>query len=289
MAIRDDLQQRVNRLRRGVFRNEDVSTLYVNLRETYFFRESFRDIGNFVAHRERRDQGAVHGITRDMARFLRYSVHLSLKDASFQLSAAEVAATLKSNLNLLDDEFLERDLGMKRADARSHLGGALKRIGGLRQKRLVVTRALNPKQAAVVNYLSSKLRLRPAYDGEKLFDDFCHVLIRNGYLAEAEIPDLAHAKAALSLFASAHMHGSLIELDDGQTAELKAGCDDMAGVHVRAGIEVKGVTVSVVVFMSGLDPRQHCDEALLHEPDQSRMWEMPVELRPDRKLGLIEG
>ena len=48
---------RVKRLLHGKFRPDDITTLFLHLRDRHGGRESVREMGDFVAHPDRRDRG----------------------------------------------------------------------------------------------------------------------------------------------------------------------------------------------------------------------------------------
>jgi hypothetical protein len=290
VAIRDDTQARVDRLKGGKFLNHDVSAIFVNLRDYFHSRESFRDIGNFLAHKEKRDQGAVFNVTRDMALYMRFSIPF-IANSGGPISAThlQLTAALKANVNLLTDENLHEALGMRRADVRSHLGSALKCLNGVNNGKIVQVKNLTVKQLTVVNYLMSVLKIRPAFDAEILFDDFCYVLIREKYITTIDVSKLAYAKSLLALYCAAQMHGSEIDLGDGQSTPLVGGTGD-GKIQVTAKVpNVHGaVGISVPVFTSELSAKKFCNKQLRPPKSGDVQWQRPVELNRRGKLSIIK-
>lgn len=64
--IDDDLRLRAKRLIRGDRRIDDIDRFYLDLRDRTHGRASFREIGDFVAHRGERNRGPVTQNARDV-------------------------------------------------------------------------------------------------------------------------------------------------------------------------------------------------------------------------------
>jgi hypothetical protein len=106
-----DLQRRVQRLLRGDRRSDDLDRIFLSLRERSYGRASIREIGDFVAHRDKREKGLVTEKVRDIFTSFEAWIRSLLGEAPTLDSASKVAT---ANLRIATNEQLSERLQLRR-------------------------------------------------------------------------------------------------------------------------------------------------------------------------------
>src|SRR5450759_1802598 len=113
--IETGLRIRVERLLRDDFRVEDLTTLFLALRDRCEGREAIREIGDFVAHRDERTKGITTTAVRDFFTSSRFVVEYNLAKKS--LSMADLPANfmdiLYATFRRLDNKILKSQTHLK--------------------------------------------------------------------------------------------------------------------------------------------------------------------------------
>jgi len=89
--IERDLKLRVARLVRGERRTEDLDRLFLGLRQAPRVGSCIREIGDFVAHRNRREKGLITRQAQDVFKSFRSWIHITLGN-DFTLEDVEEVA-----------------------------------------------------------------------------------------------------------------------------------------------------------------------------------------------------
>lgn len=279
----DDLQMRARRLASGRHRVEDLDRLFLGLRDRDDGPMSVREIGDFVAHRGERQKGPVTQTARDVFT----SVDVWSRPMRRQkASRADIARAAWANFRLASDLQLKHGCGLRRPTVRRRLESGLAKFER--------GEALTDQEADVVAYLGNRFIWKPAFSDEQLFREFRDVLVRNAILPKAEAAQLDRAKAFLTLYAIALMHGVTVEFGNGVKSELRAGFANRQR-HLEVKILImfddlsKPLMTPICMFLTSLRPEAHCDAALLELGDSvlADAWRDPIEVGPDGKLALI--
>jgi hypothetical protein len=279
----EDLRHRARRLMVGDFRTGDLDRLFLGQRNRAWNRACFREIGDFVAHRDTREKGLVTQVGRDVFTSVDvWSLKMRGRDASW----TDISRAAYANLRLASDEQLKAGCGCQRSTARKRLERALDKIDRSEQ--------LTDSEFGVLQYLGNRFIWKPAFTSDQLFSEFKEVLIRNGIVERGEAEALTNAKAFLTLYALAVMHGSSIVLEGGQRARLFAGYANR-GRHLEIKIEIvfnelgKPVMMPICLFLTDLRPEDHCDPSLLTHDDPILVdhWQVPIEVGPNGRLTQI--
>src|SRR5882672_12565751 len=114
----DDLRHRARRLMDGDFRTGDLDRLFLGQRDRAGNRDCFREIGDFVAHRDTRQKGLVTQVGRDI--FTSVDVW-SLKMRGRDPSWSDISRAAYANLRLASDDQLKAGCGCPRNTARKKL------------------------------------------------------------------------------------------------------------------------------------------------------------------------
>jgi len=257
--------------------------LFLGQRDRAWNKSCFREIGDFIAHRDKREKGLVTQVGRDVFTSLEVW-SLGLRGRTPSLDDIERAA--RANLRLASDEQLKTGCGCRRPAARTRLERALDKI----KQQAAVT----DPEARVLEFLGNRFIWKPAFTANQLFDEFCYVLIQNGIVRDAERPQLEGAREFLILHALAVMHGSAIVLESGQKAALYAGfANRQRRLEVKVQIAFHDLKVPVLapicLFYTELDPQTHCAPNLLElsEPVLVDHWNTPIEIGANGLLSQI--
>ena len=279
----EELRHRAGRLLAGDFRIEDLDRLFLGLRARARGCSCFREIGDFVAHRDTREKGLVTQVGRDV--FTSLDVW-SLKLRGHKPSWADITRAAHANLRLASDEQLKSNCGCNRPAVRKKLERALAKVdhGG----------QLTGSEYRVLEFLGNRFIWKPAFTSDRLTAEFKQVLMRNGIIGKSEADDLDGARAFVSLYALAVMHGSSVVLDSGQKAKLFAGfANRERRLEVKIDIVFKDLAKPMIspvcLFLTDLCPENHCEPDLLtpSDPILCDHWPDPIEIGGDGRLARI--
>lgn len=280
----DDLRIRARRLAAGDYRQDDLTHLYLGLRDRTCGRKTFREIGDFVAHRKERDQGLIHGVGKDiLTSFTVWAMGLNGTMPPLQ----DMVRCANANFKLATDKQIKDSCGCRRDVARKRLDRAI-----------VQLRANQPIENAdderVWRALRARWIWRPAFSADTLFDDLTFVLRRNDILDKAGCKALPIAKDFVTLHAVKTMHGSQIKLENGKSASLHAGYANRERVlEVKIDLTYDGLpkplTAPTCLFLTNLCGRTYCEPDLLIVNDQAdfKAWSMPIDITPAMKIGRV--
>ena len=164
-----ELQARARRLLTGPPRADDLDHLFLNQRDRAHGRASFREIGDFVAHRGERSKGPVTNRVRDI--FTSFQVW-SLGLRGLVPTLADLRAAGAANLRLLTDEQLQTRIGMRREAAKTKIEKGF--------RKLEAKRSLSVHEERLLTQLANHFIWRPAFTDDDLVRDFTDVLVLNG-------------------------------------------------------------------------------------------------------------
>lgn len=284
MLIDEDLRGRVRRLLTGPHQVHDLDRVFLALRDRAHGRESVREIGDFVAHREERQKGIVTQTGRDI--FTSIDVW-SLSFRGQKPSLGDIVRAAWANFRLASNSQLELGCGLRRSTVQGRLKSGL--------SKLERGQALAKQEIRVVKYLGNRFVWKPAFTDEQLFTEFRDVLSLNSIIVDADIPALGGIKTFLTLYAICCMHGSAVLLENGIRAELLAGffnqkrCLEVK-MQVRFDDGPKPIMVPICLFLTSLQPEDHCEAQLLELGINGQPllgWSEPVEVGIDGRLHLV--
>lgn len=276
----EDLKHRARRLIAGDFRSGDLDRLFLGQRDRAWGRACFREVGDFVAHRDTREKGLITQVGRDV--FTSVDVW-SLKMRGREPSWTDIARAAEADLRLASDEQIRSGCGCQRGAAKKRIQSALTKIDRQETPTEPEIRALE--------YLGNRFIWKPAFTSNQLFTEFRDVLILNGIIGKADAPALENAKAFISLHALAVMHGSAIVLDGGGKARLLAGFANR-GRLLEVKVEIvfnelgKPLMAPVCLFLTDLSPEEHCEPELttMADPVLLNHWDFPIDVGAANRL-----
>ncbi|MDA5243101.1 hypothetical protein EXN32_12415 [Agrobacterium tumefaciens] len=270
--IEKDIENRVKRLL-ITFRTDDMDRMYLFLREAFKDIPSIREIGDFIAHRDKRDKGPLAVRIRDLAlpfKTLAYGGPIS-EQKRFQLAEA--------NLRIATDEQLEKNLGLTRDVTNSVLPQAI------RKKKQGIQ--LTDRERRVLRYLGESLIWNVAFDEKLVLDQLEAALNERSLLPRVAPPTLAAFRRNVSLYIISLFHGATVMLDHGEPVTLRATVskEGYIGVKVLLGLNVlaKPVTTSLWVYWTTIEAKECCCANLLLDGG----FDNPIEIGADSRLCVV--
>jgi hypothetical protein len=272
-----ELRQRVERYLRGDCRVADLDRIFLGLRDRCHGLASIREIGDFVAHRDQREKGAVTDTVRD--------IHLSLDSWLHQGEGrfpdlAKAKRICAANLRTATDAQLDARLGLRREVVRSVLAQAIRKMEADRFEKVT------QREQAVFNYLAGAFIWNPAFTDEQVGSELAGLLTKTGALRPVERAAFDANHDFLTLYVTALMHDTAVVMDDGSRFALFAGFDnDQRRIEVKARIELAGwgkrVTAPVCIFWTRLIGTDHCSDDLAAVPGK---WSGAIEIDSSGRL-----
>jgi len=283
--VDEDLRRRLRRFLEGDRRTGDLDRIYLGLRGRAHGCPAVQEIGDFIAHRDRRDKGFITQVGRDVftsvevwSRTLR-NLEVNLEDF---IRAAE------ANLRLASDDTIRSALGSSRQVAAARLKKAIRKLRAKHET--------SETEWAAFTYFGNRFIWRPAFSGKQLSGELSVVLQRVGLIARDDVAQLEIAAAFIALHAVLAMHGSSIVLPNGEPARLFAGfANTDRWIEVKIDLAFnelsKPVMTPICLFMTDLRADIYATADLVIEPRPVLVdhWSTPLEIGPDGRLAAIGG
>ncbi len=276
--IKTELKLRARRLLEGRAKPEDLDRLVLDQRENSHGKASFRELADFLAHRDGRDKGPVTQRVRDV--FSSFRVW-SLGLRGLKPTLDDIATAGLANLNLLSEEELKFGCNLRRDVARQKFDKAL--------RAAKAGQPVSHAKLQLIDFLANRFLWKPAFTGDELFEDFVEVSMRNQVLDPADRRPVEQQRDFLLLYAMTRLHGAAIQIEQGRVATLYAGfANSEKRLEVRVDIASqdwpKRVHAPICMFSTKLAALEHCAAELLVEMPMWNSWTHPVELGTDGKL-----
>ena len=288
-----EYQARAQRFLTGEFHVEDLSTLFLFLRQHSYGRETVYDIGNMLGHGDERDQGISLRRVSDTYVMAQYQIPKAVEHPNFKLYLGDAPPNLfeimTATLRSISDEKLPEMVGRRRDQASTALAKLRRKFRTKSDGRLEwALPSIHVNDIALIQRLTSHLISKPAYSGDELLEETWQLFLRHGFAREDQHSLLIKRRPHLLLFAIAAMHGVRYLLPDGKTAEAEAGwvtTDDVALLSVyftmSAPYRDKFVSVGFPVFVTDLSAREWVEDF----PDlRHGHFKTPIELTPKPSL-----
>jgi hypothetical protein len=279
-VIDDDLRIRARRLLSDDHRTQDLDRLFLGLRDRSLQSSCFREIGDFVAHRDTREKALISQVGQDVITSLDV---WSLKRRGSTPALPQLLLAANANLRLASDSQLKKLTG----HSRQKVSKLLTKVMG----ELKANTEPHESEVEVLTNLGSFFIWRPAFSANQLFDEFCEVLTQNKIIAKTDIAVLIYAKEFITLYALALIHGSSIVLNNGEKAKLFAGYankDKILEIKIDIVFKelVKPIYAPICLFLTELPARIHCNAELIFDQDPVLVdhWNFLIEVGLNGKL-----
>jgi hypothetical protein len=290
MSRRIDLYHRAQRLVNEGYRNDDMALLLIRLRDKATVIESVVELGNFVAHSDRRTKGTIAHEARMFFKSVR--LHLKFRNAnnkSTMIDENDAIEIANYNFNRLSDGELIAATGRGKRAWHGPLNSAIEKIQ--LKKRDTSAEKLHEEERALMIFLLDTIVVQPKFNENRVWTDFCYALKKNRLIGEKQIDFLDKIKNGFFLFIVASMHGTLISLEKGWDAYLSACAKDgLICVDVFAEVpgDVKPLYFSYFPFQTSL-PQQEFSAGNVFALPRNELWKKTIEVRNDIKLALVGG
>jgi hypothetical protein len=273
------LRKRVHRLLSDDFHVDDITTLFMALRERSHGREAFVEIRDYVAHRDERNRGIITRATRDTFQVLRHG-YLKLPIDLSNLPV-DFGVTLRAAFRRIDNTKLKADTGLKRNRAERVKEAIIDKIVTDASGKSVLP-SVTQEEQAVLQCLLRHFSSLAAFDERRLFEEFRDTLVANNLLEPKELRLFEKLQSRLALYAVAHMHQCVVDLGDGTKAVLSASANCGSGtICIYAGATVTipsgaEVTMNIPIFTTNQVAERCCEPSLLVNPMPA--WSCPLEI-----------
>jgi hypothetical protein len=295
------LRVRVERLLRGDFRAEDLTRLFLYARDRCDGRETVQEVGDFVAHHDERTKGLITRTTRDWyvtAEYAALAMNNQRLNKPFDLNKLPadlpsfLRASFRRGFGPDHNRSLREKTGLNRAAAERLLSTIIKNFASNADGTLTITASHTKTEIELIKYLWSYLAVSPAFNGERLFDDFSATLKSHGLIQKSELRAFETLKAAIALYAITVMHNCTIQIRAGVSSQLTAGANQLIEVSAAvpvpmAGISPQGggqINLASSIYETAFDCENYCEAALLAMP---RPWTCDLEVTPNMRLGVL--
>jgi hypothetical protein len=272
----------------GKLRVEDLTTLFLALRDRAGGRQSIVDVGDFVAHREERNKGYVTKAVRDFFVRIRFVIERNERPPSIYDLPPYIGEYLEAAARHMDYKAAKGARRFTRVNVTNALPALLSCVM-TSAGRCYLWPSISDELIDLFNFLAGNLTFKPLFTENVLFDELCDALVENGLLKKGEIPNLLHIKGAVALFALTHMHQCFVKLGGEVKGYLEAsayggGSNQIAVLATVPAMDSKGVRISHAIFLTDRTIAADCDANLAHLDPQNPVWTYPLELAPDKKL-----
>lgn len=208
--IQKELRLRVERVLNGTGQAVDLATLFLSQRDKKC-RPSVVEIGDFIAHRDKRERGTIFKQTK--AAIMSARAYQARHSKSINWPEL-VAISTQTSLDAHDEITMKDKMGFGLSNASSMLGRCKSKMFGKLKK-------LNDKEKKLVQYL-----LEPppkmVITSVRLINEFSESLIEGKLMSVDELEYMILNKDLISIFAVSQIHGTKIVLDDGYESNLYA-------------------------------------------------------------------
>jgi len=278
---------RVERLLRGDFRPDDLTALFLYARDHCDGRESVAEIGHFVAHHHERDKGIITRSTRRWCAVARYHFPRFAPGGPYPLQGNRLPASAreyyKTAISLFDQRIIKEKTGLKARDANDIIQNVANRLTLNPDGTFALPKFLTINEIKVVEFVSSLLVVKPAFEPDRFYDDFLSTLKSNGLITTDEIRKNENKiKYLILLYAISVMHNCIIKVDEETLIKLKVATDKInRQILVNAAIPIDfNIKVSSSMFTIDADPAVHCHPDLCTE----EQFDFEIELATDGRI-----
>jgi hypothetical protein len=253
-------------------------------------RETVKDIGDFAAHHNERDRGIITRSTREWFTTVRFHMPSYQPNGTRQYDGQKMPAATRDYLKIarIDPRIITDKTKLRRADAFTMALALAERLNQNADGTWALPTDMSKAEMSLLECLASVTVVKPAFDDDRLVEDFLATLRSNGLITKEEIA--AHKddlSAVVKLYAVAAMHNCVVQISDGNTTQLKGmihrGAEDKIFVNCSIPGEMPNmpnVNFAFDIFTAKLAAADYCEPELLTDSP----WDFEVEVAPNKKL-----
>jgi len=292
-----EMRARVERLLHGPFRNDDLLEVLLFVRERSDGRQTVREVGDFIAHRERNRGPLIFTTAQHMyygARIHTYAAEASKKgDWSVEKLPAEVKPHFKTLSQKISKQTL-RELRLSLSQVRELCSELSEALVSNSDGTLRFSRYLTALEYKVLSRLMGQLNSFPAFSGIRLGHEFVETLKSNRLISKSEARDYGfRLSLAVQLLALCKLNSSRIRIDDRTVTTLSFGLGGSQKEHLGIFIFVPSysspnVSLSCSLFDVNARPEEFCEPDVLEACRLFGHTPPMIDLTPDLRLCLIK-
>lgn len=181
---------------------------------------------------------------------------------------------------------------MSKADSAKLVPGIIKKLIRNSNDTYAFPHTLTRTELSLIACLSNYLVAKPAFDADRLYDDFATTLKSHGLLRKEELTQFEQLKAGLTLYAVAIMHRCRIRIDNVISTELTAVGHKGAHIDVCSAISTDiassktgTIKIACAIFSTELKTESNCEPDLLAAPAP---WDFELEVNGNMRLGRLQ-
>lgn len=280
---------RVERLLSGDVRPDDLTRLFLYLRDRCDGRESVEEVGDFVAHHSERTKGLVTRAARDWFYIAKVLSPLQMRNQPINLLRLPdiFPEFLSASLRRAGKAVFQKT-GITTKAATAMLPEIKRKFVRLDDGALSISLSHAPEEVRLILALCVMV-VQPAFSDKRLCADFEAALKSSGLIKNRELSAFRKVYPAITLFAVAEMHQCAIVLPDGSRAVLEASGPPGGTITVWMGVPVPApeiggcghVMIASGIFGTSLTA-EYCEPELLKVA-----WNFGIELTSNIKLGKL--
>jgi hypothetical protein len=279
MMKKEEVRLRLHRVLSGSRNVEHLNRLFNWLRFRSHGWRTIKEIGDFAAHQEKRDQGISWKRAKDIFFNARlFLTAIRLDNNADRVSLEDFHAALFASLDLIGPQRIKRDLGMGFEKARKILQAAVKKSADAKG---LVKASWGPDEKRVVQYVQSRFSPAPVFDQVQLFDALSKVLLKEKLIETADLPRLEAQMGFIAMYVVSLMHLCELDLGSAGTITLRAAYSPQKHrIEIAAAMPnvVGKVEIATPLFATDCCAEDWCDPDCGADFDQFFTWNEPIEL-----------
>lgn len=290
-----DQRPRLRRLLAGSIYSDDLTNLFLFVRDKSNGLETVRDIGDFIAHQNERDRGLTTHSMRNWYEIVSFHLTRFGRGGPSPLLLDALPPNTPEYLRAVTARLAKQKVGESRSAgrARENISRIIDNMRRNNDGTYSFIKIPSADEFDTFEQLTSTMIVEPAFEAEQLFDEFRSVLTSQKLLLAEELLAFDRLKNIIWLFAVTKMNNGHIRVRSGTNLRLRAtgiaGSLNTIGVTVHIPIfqfhltHPRCIQIATNVFDTKLRADEHCSSELL----SLREWDFPIEVDQTGKLRRI--
>lgn len=295
----NSISVRIERLVNGRGSPDDMTRLFLYLRDYAPKNSAVSEIGNFLAHPERK-QGLVTDRLSDLFKVARYKFSTLGQKIDLSNVPSTFFEILEITCRLLDEAVLRQQLGMSRNAVRKSVVRIKPQFRPTSYRQYGFTGLLTAVELRVIQCLSSSIMSQPAFTGIQLHREVVDLLSQRNLASKDTLNNSRNLMRILGVYAISSMHGATATTSDSETYVLAVSPEppsiDKLVVCGNSNVSIGSglIRVSLAVFELGVALVDSCEASLLGptftaDPSETTVycipqWNSGLEMSANGKL-----
>lgn len=287
---KDEITLRLQRVLNGSRNVEDLNRIFNWLRFRSHGEQAIKEIGDFAAHQERRDQGITWKRASDIfhnARLFLGVVEADQKGQHLELTKEQFGRSLRASLELLGPAEIKNGTGFGMKKARQLVASVVAKAG---------TKSSPPATAEenrVVDYAARRFSPEPVLTQESLIASLSAVLTKEHLIEPGDRPRLEAQSDYITVYAISIMHLCEVDLGGGDTGILEAGVTPEGLLILGARMDKvlasqPSLGMGTPLFTTSCRAEDWCERSPDAPWGSTFTWSSPLELSPEGRLAEMD-